>query len=322
VHTRKNLREGHDLIQLLQMFRGLEATEDRDQLFAFWGLARGNLPTPDYECSIRSVFIRIAKWLLENADDLFLLSMGLGTYPQLPSWVPNWSTKSPSENVDRRRRNNDWRRRLHCLSAYDSARGIARSVTFGHPGILCLRGMVVDKVAKVAKQILTSEDAIEHTALIRSWRDFACSSQSSRALSDEFAETMIEGCSPAGSSGFPAADASDISLCKTMLVRIMNDGDFRDAADEFLSIRQAHIGAISERALFRTTNGMLGLGPVVLMEHEIWILGGGRSPYILRHANCDVDCTSYVLIGHAYVNGIMNGEGVGPNPPLRECRLV
>ena len=324
VHTRKNLREGHSLIQLLQLFRGLEATEDRDQLFAFWGLARGNLPIPDYQCSTRSVFVQMARWLLENSKDLFLLSMGLGTYPQLPSWVPNWSTKSPSENVDRRRRNNDWRRRLHCLSTYDSAKGIARSVVFEQPETLCLRGMLVDKVGKVAEQILTSEDAVEHAALIRSWREFACSSGPSQLLTDQFAETMIEGCSHYGSSGFPAADASDISHCKMMLNRIMIDGNFDDVADEFLSIRQAHVGAIFDRALFRTMNSMLlGLGPVDLREtDEIWILGGGKSPYVLRHAKEDSSGTSYILIGHAYVNGIMQGQAVGPSPQLQECRLA
>lgn len=323
-YTRKNLREGHSLIQLLQLFRGLEATEDRDQLFAFWGLARGNLPIPDYECSTRSVLVRIARWLIENSKDLFLLSMGLGTYPQLPSWVPNWSTNSPSENVDRRRRNNDWKRMLHCLSVYDSAKGIARSVRFERAETLCLRGMLVDRVGKVAEQILTSEDAVEHAALIRSWRSFSCPSGPSQLLTDQFAETMIEGCSHEGSSGFPAADESDISLCKTMLDRIMIEGSFDDAADGFLSIRQAHIGAIFDRALFRTTNGMLlGLGPVDLIENdEIWIFGGGRSPYILRHTEDDPNGTSFILIGHTYVHGIMQGQCVGPSPPLQECRLV
>ena len=321
LHTQENLGGGHGLIQLLQLFRGLEATEDRDQLFAFWGLAHGNLPTPDYQCSTRTVFVQIASWLLENSNDLFLLSMGLGTYPQLPSWVPNWSTGSPSDNVNRRRRINDWKRRLHCLSAYDSAKGIARSVRFEQPETLCLRGMLVDKVGKVAKQVLTTEDAVEHTSLIRSWRDFACSSGFGQILTDEFAETMIEGCSYEGSSGFPAADASDISVCKTMLDRIINDGNFDDAADDFLSIRQAHIGAIFDRALFRTSNGMLlGLGPIALMEgDEIWILGGGKSPYVLRHAK---EGSDYVLIGHAYINGVMKGQAVGPSPLLQECRLV
>ena len=102
--TRENLqqgRQGYHLIQLLQMFRGLKASDHKDQLFAFWGLACDQLPPPDYGCSTEAVFIKIARWLLEDAKNLSLLAVGLRSDQsdlRLPSWVPNWASGCPFED--------------------------------------------------------------------------------------------------------------------------------------------------------------------------------------------------------------------------------
>lgn len=316
-------RQGHHLIQLLQMFRGLKASDHRDQLFAFWGLACDSLPTPDYECSTEAVFIKIARWLLEDTKDLLLLAMGLRSDQsdlRLPSWVPNWTSGCPFED-------NAWRRRLHCLDAYDSAKGIEFSVQFPNTATLCLLGIMVDTVTEVAKKTLASKDVTEHAALIKSWLDFACSSKNDQPLHASFCETMIEGCSPKGHQGRsrPAtADASDISLCREMLVRTIADDVFNDDTDQFLRIRQCHLAGCWNRALFRTGHGsLLGLGPVDVKEgDQVWLVGGCKAPLILRRRPGVLERPSYSLIGHAYVHSIMNGEAVDPTSPLQECRLV
>lgn len=317
MHTQQNLRQGQHLIKILQSFRGLESTRKRDQLFAFWGLACGDLPIPDYRCPSRTVFIQIAKWLLEDAKDLLLLAMGLRPNPQLPSWVPDWASKLPFEN-------NYWRRRLHCLDSYDSAKDIERSIRFTNPDTLCLSGIMVGKVADVAQQRLTSENTVEHAAMLRNWQGFAAdSSRADESLALEFSETMIAGCSHQSSSSFPAATARDVSLCQEVLVRMMTDGNFDDDANELLAIRQAHLGALWDRVLFRSSDGRLGLGPSSLRkDDEVWIMGGGQAPFILRQAPEHTEYPSHRLVGHAYVNGIMQGEAVKSMSSLQECRLV
>lgn len=271
-YTRKHLRQGHHghhLIELLQMFQGLKATRDRDQLFAFWGLARGSLPKPNYECSTETVFIDIARWLLDDTQDLLMLAMGLRPDTRLPSWVPDWSSELAFDG-------NAWRRRLHCLEVYDSAKDIQCLIRFANSKTLCLQGVKVDKITEVAKQTLTSEDSAEHTALIKSWQTFAHSSTTEQPLSDSFCETMIEGCCPHGSSGFSAANASDIELSREMLIRLVAEEEFTDDTGEFMSIRQNHLTGLWERALFRTgndTNRRLGLGPIGLQEgDELWVV--------------------------------------------------
>jgi hypothetical protein len=324
--TRENLqqgRQGYHLIQLLQMFRGLKASDHKDQLFAFWGLACDQLPPPDYGCSTEAVFIKIARWLLEDAKNLSLLAVGLRSDQsdlRLPSWVPNWASGCPFED-------NSWRRRLHCLNAYDSAKGIEFSVQFPNAETLCLLGIMVDTVTDVAKEILTSKDVTEHAALIKSWQDFACSSKDDQLPNDFFCETMIEGCSPKvpqGRNRLAAADASDISLCREMLVRTIADDIFHDDTGQFLRIRQFHLAGCWNRALFRTGHGsLLGLGPVGVEEgDQVWLVGGCKAPLILRRTPGVLDYPSYGLIGHAYVHSIMYGEAVDPMCPLQECRLV
>ena len=271
-YIRKHLRQGHQghhLIELLQMFQGLKATRDRDQLFAFWGLARGDLPPPDYGCSTETVFTNVSRWLLQDTQDLMLLAMGLRSNTCLPSWVPDWSGELAFES-------NAWRRRLHCLEAYDSAKGIQCSIRFADPETLCLQGIKVDNIVDVAKQTLVSDDSAEHTALIKSWQDFAHSSTTEQPFSDAFCETMIEGCCPHGSSGFPAANACDLNLCREMLIRLVAEEEFIDDTGEFMSIRQNHLTGLWERALFRTSNDTgqrLGLGPAGLQEgDELWVV--------------------------------------------------
>lgn len=320
-YAQQHLRQegqGYHLVQLLQMFRGLKATKDRDQVFAFYGLARGSLPAPDYECTDETVFLRIARWLLENCNNnLLMLAMELRSNPRLPSWVPDWSSECPYDS-------NAWRRRLHCLSLYNSAKGIECSIRFADSKTLCLVGVKVDTVADVVEQTIVSDDVTEHAALIRLWRDFACSSANGQHLPDSFCKMLIEGCKPQEPGRIAAADASDVNLCRQMLARMLADDSFDDDSEEFILIRQNHLAGLWNRKLFRTAERrLLGLGTADLVPGDhVYVLGGGRAPFILRQIPGDSEVPFYMLIGHAYIDSLMDGDGVGPDAVLRECRLV
>ncbi|KAH7361169.1 heterokaryon incompatibility protein-domain-containing protein [Pyrenochaeta sp. MPI-SDFR-AT-0127] len=61
----------------------------------------------------------------------------------------------------------------------------------------------------------------------------------------------------------------------------------------------------STRSFVRSENAHMGLAPCsVKPEDEIWILQGAKIPFVLRRHHDD----SYMLIGEAYIHGIMNGE--------------
>jgi hypothetical protein len=64
---------------------------------------------------------------------------------------------------------------------------------------------------------------------------------------------------------------------------------------------------LRHRTLFVTKNGFLGLGPESMeSDDEVWLVAGLSCPAILRPvAGPNVQ---YILVGTAFVHGIMNGE--------------
>ncbi|CZR57862.1 uncharacterized protein PAC_07751 [Phialocephala subalpina] len=73
------------------------------------------------------------------------------------------------------------------------------------------------------------------------------------------------------------------------------------------------------RRLFATDSARLGLGPRTMEEgDEVWIVESGAMPLILRPAGSEGE---YLLVGEAYVHGIMHGEAVSEDM-IREICLI
>ncbi|OPB36197.1 hypothetical protein A0O28_0109730 [Trichoderma guizhouense] len=98
----KNKRsQRHNLLELLFLTRGFQATDPRDKLFALVGLAGDVLSsdwevTPNYDLSLAEVCYRFALWHLTRKRQFeifsFGRSQGLPLSPELeplPSWVPD-----------------------------------------------------------------------------------------------------------------------------------------------------------------------------------------------------------------------------------------
>lgn len=67
--------------------------------------------------------------------------------------------------------------------------------------------------------------------------------------------------------------------------------------------------------LFRTENGYLGLGPSSIREgDQVWILDGGRVPFVLRPLSSGTDCPRYRFLGESYVHGVMYGDVMNRRP--------
>lgn len=83
------------LIYLLSIFRTLNATDPRDKIYAFRGLAsdRNESPLPDYAKSVEDVFVDFASFFVQQGlTGQMLLEAGQNrTVRRLPSWVPDWS---------------------------------------------------------------------------------------------------------------------------------------------------------------------------------------------------------------------------------------
>ena len=303
------------------LFQHLVVTNQKDKFYAFRSLhtAAGDLPAPDYTKSNEDVFTELAAWILEDTRSLMLLALDLHDGPELPSWVPNFSTKPPIEP-------NYWRSRLTLLGTYDCAKGLDWSVEHLLPGDLRLRGMVVDRIKDAASDAFAFKGTTEHAEFLREWYAFASGGSyllSFGQLFDEaFSETMIAGCAE-DDTGIHKAHAVDLAEWKDRLTRLMQDASLGDDATSS-RLMASHITAVLNRRLFRTCAGRLGVGPSSLRSGDpIWIFGGGKAPFILRHAPWTQSGErEYVLVGHAYVHGIMQGQAVDQKLEIQQCQLT
>jgi hypothetical protein len=71
------------------------ATDDRDKIFAFYGIFKGynlDFPVPDYSKSAAAVFAEAANTVIKITKSLLILSLvnNNDRLPGLPSWVPDW----------------------------------------------------------------------------------------------------------------------------------------------------------------------------------------------------------------------------------------
>jgi hypothetical protein len=91
----------YTLAELLRMFRGEQASDPRDKVYAFIGMASdGHCGIPiDYKASKRAVYLRTARMLRLHSGLLsVLLAVESPDRPVasgriLPSWVPDWTTR-------------------------------------------------------------------------------------------------------------------------------------------------------------------------------------------------------------------------------------
>jgi len=309
----------------LQAFAHKQASRRRDKLYAFFGLASGDLPEPDYHSSVEQVLTSMTEWLLQNTENLQLLAMDLPrNKPEgIPSWVPDFSSNPPFDD-------NYWRRRFHCLQTYDCARGLPRLIRFPGRGELRSGGVQADVIDQIAPHTITLSAMAKHPAIMREWQKFApCSVVAGDVFTDEFCSTMLAGCVDQKLDDrltLQAIDPLALRQCRSMLAWLTADDASRDAPQEFECVRQAHIGALLNRKLFLTRHGRLGVGSKSLEKGDcIWLVGGSTAPLILRHASAHTEPTGHArlnLVGHAYVHGIMQGEAVDPSRKLETFVLV
>ncbi|KAI1765175.1 heterokaryon incompatibility protein-domain-containing protein [Hypoxylon sp. FL1150] len=82
------------LLYLMNQFSHLDATNARDKVYGFLGLATENI-TPDYTKPVSEVYTETARTLIEENGNLDVLRACLftGSVADLPSWAPDWTVK-------------------------------------------------------------------------------------------------------------------------------------------------------------------------------------------------------------------------------------
>ena len=139
----------HEVIPLLDNFRGSLATDARDKVYAAYAILKPHLPELciDYTMSTREVYQKVAYDAIKGMDDLQVLAYCQQdpTEFDLPSWVPDW----------RQRRRSD----LFC-DLRDARRECIYHCSLNEPyharfdllgGKITVQGLVVDRIKSVSK---------------------------------------------------------------------------------------------------------------------------------------------------------------------------
>jgi hypothetical protein len=143
---------------LVIRWRNSWATDPRDKIFALLGLAAdvedGDI-VPDYHKTVDQVYCDFARFVITTRQKLDIISEGFGqshsNYRSLPSWVPDWTLKSP-EPLNRFLIQTD---NESSKIVYRASKGSSMSATFSDDlRALFVKGFILDKIKTVGRALL------------------------------------------------------------------------------------------------------------------------------------------------------------------------
>ncbi|KAK1010737.1 hypothetical protein B0A54_01176 [Friedmanniomyces endolithicus] len=308
-----------ELLDLLLMSRGLGTTDPRDKVYALLGLGKHDI-VPDYQTSPEDVFLEFAQHQIGSVTDIRSRKEQLGVemgvnerevrramvmlscagrqnqQRKLPSWVPDWTVNLGSRPL------------IFGLGKRYSAGGSKLGMLdYDFDVGLQLSGILLDTVHHVGSVLLDLDvPGDPHTLITEWWRE-----------AQQIAFERIAR-SPGSTLYLDAFEAMRrrLQLCKHGYYldenRTQRRNSFLDDAD--LVPDAAHnvvqtltLGPTRGRNMFASSTGYLGLVPHGTREGDVvFVVRGADVPYVLRQYE-----GGYELIGEAYVQGIMEGEGLG-----------
>jgi hypothetical protein len=317
------------LLTLLHEFRGRLATNPVDKVYATFGMAKElkfveehgfhELVEPNYTSkTVLEVYRDIARFLIIEHGSLSVLShAGISSFPNWPSWVPDWrhdkasNALSTAGGVDEYNAGSDQPLEIG-LSDNDNAllvQGIEADAIVAYG----------DRLASYGFGYVTYQEEIDFINV--AWALFKQRSSDPSAASryedvpGTFVQTLTAGLGSASISATKNASfhadalswfaqhtpqllpgASISQRLKWSITQRLDSGRFHEA----------FVRACVDRRFFVTRNGLMGVGPDGMKEGDvIAILFGGMVPYLLRSTD-----SGYKFVGECYVPGLMDGGAV------------
>lgn len=320
------------LIVVLQTVRNRNATDSRDKVFGVLGLVNNWLTTPpilpDYTLNDIEVFAQVTINWITNTRDLFILTGNMLRRPHIPSWIQDWAPAATFEGTEYHHETG-WNMLYRKYSA--SLTKGARSKLLSNFE-LQLEGIFVDKVTRVASQMVTN-DWNDAKFFIDSWEEFVDISNNSEReyvgggkFYDAFWRTLVGNLFWTGVPFLETSDPTDVYR-----KAVPEDRRVFDLLREQIRLAKPQQHVLSDetagfekvlpvtaryRTLFVTQKGYLGIGTAGIKEgDDIYIFYGGNVPFITRSkeetGHLDSTRTTHKrceMIGDCYLHGVMEGN--------------
>ena len=335
-------KQPRNLVDILDLSRSLQSGDPRDKIIAVLGLVSTNdqvLSAIDinYKQPVADFYRDVTGTIIIKTQSLKLLELFQGCSQRkvdmLPSWVPDFSTRETRRSY-----------------FYGNACGNTQAVVEWRQGcnILRVHARLVDEVLSVGECLVGKLNYSKLDRILLSWFRMAAHAV---GVSDWLwvQELSIPGCPTdegleqfwrtviGNRSEFPFSQYPAPAIWKEHFAGAIFEALEKENAskkppvvassqapapgpigDSKVFIDHWSIPAKGSR-FFITKEGRMGLGPKSLQPGDgITILSGARYIYCVRSKS-----HQYQLVGHAYVYGLMNGEGLdGEDGGFEEIELV
>lgn len=288
-----NAKRSPDPLQNMWKWRGRQATDPRDKVYALIGLFNpGTLPRSercDYTLSEAEVYRDMTLDLIEKYQSLLPLIGDLRWEGRpVPNGMPRWTLdirQSPVYGTEVFHLNDESNR-------FRADR--ERKLEFqSEKNVLYLKGILVDTVDWVgAGMRVTTRDVPDDLlfSTLQQWEDKAEEQAFCRLIINDMSK--YEDVHP------------DKRATEADVRRVLNL--LRNRRDQY--VRLAIVTTVRNQAFFTTKSGLIGRGHLdVKAGDEVWVFNGGRVPFIVRPRETE-DPVEHDFVGHSYVHGIMDGE--------------
>ena len=300
------VRDGVPLLERIWRFRYRSATDPRDKIYGIKSLmGEESLPSImscDYSLDTATLFKRVTLDLLRDEKGLKPLIGWRGEKhmtPRLPTWAIDLTRPSTGLEMTAR----FWSHSDYWYE-FTADAGLpmldTENLTSEDESLLYVNGIFIDRVVVIGEVILEESEEFELTVddlepNIDSWRDIVT----------VFTESKAKEHGLAGMLRYAMITGMINSFDDLIEGRIMEEGEDNETWKKMMCKNQA---------MFITESGRIGLGPpTTQIGDELWILSGGRTPFVLRSREDvrggEVDDV-YEFVGDSFVHGIMFGEAV------------
>jgi hypothetical protein len=334
MHGFLHSKGGEGPLDLLMRWRHREATDPRDKVYALMGLISVNtLPSAeryDYEMPPSLLFSRVTFDLIQVEKGLRPL-IGSSEMPHHTPSVPSWAIDFANSNHVGRRQLKWWNHshRYHEFSAC-GAHALQASLHEGDK-VLGLTGLCVDSVEQTSSWVYRVPD--DAPIFSRALSDFAKHCEDIilgwRIMHGDPVEYVAGG---TWNSAISRTFIGDLIMAEFPVERakLAHENYLVDLGTALQdnshgSINESLCGMVPNHAFFITSKGYIGMGPPHTKSgDQVWILYGGRVPFVLRKApenSALSETQKFTLVGDAYVHGIMDGQMVQDNLETRTIWL-
>ncbi|KAK8101332.1 HET-domain-containing protein [Apiospora kogelbergensis] len=318
-HNNTGKNPGTMMRELLWLLRTKESTDTRDKVYGVLGLlpdvtfSQWSLLRPDYSLTTSQTFARCTQYLIESENDLMALIGPRARYLDLPSWVPDFI---PQDRKGTLLFFQNLSKRISCTGLFNAAAGKSLDCSFSGTELRTTGR----RLSKVTAALPPFQDNITYDSI----------KQCRELVRAEAANTTAAYRPPEQLNGVfwrlairdtvvgepnRRASARDW-ICWNILSVWLGEKDASKRSvlaashPDFASLRRSFIVAMHFQSFFVTEDMHMGLGYEPQPGDEVWILAGGKVPFILRPVTEGQSHQElrYKLVGDCYVEGIMDGE--------------